>query len=137
MNTSTINRIVTCKNYGPPSVLSIQSVIREPPKKNEVQIAVKSFSLNPIDSWMRRGYGHKLLNQKLEFKTNFPIIDTLISHNLDQDIHETKKLGRDCSGVVVALGPNVWDFKVGDEVIAAPSPFHGGTYADFVNIFEL
>jgi NADPH:quinone reductase-like Zn-dependent oxidoreductase len=43
-------------------------------------------------------------------------------------------LGRDCTGVVVAVGSLVGNFKVGDEVWACVPPEHDGTFAEYAKV---
>ncbi|XP_070549316.1 reticulon-4-interacting protein 1 homolog, mitochondrial-like isoform X1 [Ptychodera flava] len=76
---------------------------------DDVIIKVKAASVNPIDLRMRSGYGRVMLGvirRKSKIPSGggkeFPMI-----------------LGRDCSGVIAAVGSGVKKFKVGDEVWAA------------------
>jgi len=85
------------------------------PKSNEVVIQVHACSLNPLDTWVRNGYGRHLF----ETQRTLPFV-----------------IGRDCSGIVVDIGTNVWNFKVGDEVYAASSPLDTGCQAQFVALSE-
>jgi len=78
-------------------------------------VKVKSTSLNPVDSWIRRGYGKDLF----ETQRKLPIIP-----------------GRDFSGSVVGVGSNVWNFKVGDDVFAATWPLDEGCHAEYVAVHE-
>lgn len=86
------------------------------PQGAEVLIKLKAASINPLDIWMRHGYGKTLF----ETQRKPPIV-----------------LGRDFSGVVVDVGPRVWNFKVtiqihctkwkpGDEVYGGIWPLHQG-----------
>ncbi|XP_059839001.1 reticulon-4-interacting protein 1 homolog, mitochondrial [Hypanus sabinus] len=88
---------------------------------NEVIIKVHACSLNPIDIFMRNGYGATALRVKrdpLHLKSTgseFPLI-----------------LGRDVSGVIMETGLDVSYFKPGDQVWAAVPPWKQGTLAEFV-----
>lgn len=64
-------------------------------------------SVNPIDSTVRAGVGQK------DFPLELPAIP-----------------GKDVSGVVIAVGSRVRDFKIGDRVIAMAD----ATYAQFVAV---
>lgn len=76
------------------------------PKQDEVRIQIKAISFNPVDYKMRQG----------RFGGNLPMI-----------------LGRDLSGVVDAVGEEVTDFSVGDEVYAyLGGPRSNGSYAEYV-----
>lgn len=80
-------------------------------KDNEVLIAVRSLSINPIDVKTRSGRGlyNALKNEK-------PLI-----------------LGWDVSGLVTETGKGVTAFKKGDEVFGMVNfPGHGKTYAEYV-----
>jgi NADPH:quinone reductase-like Zn-dependent oxidoreductase len=84
------------------------------PNCNEILIKIKSSSINPIDSWIRKGYG--------------------------KDIFETQRkppfiLGRDCSGIVVNSN-NSWKFKEGDEVFTATDPLYHGCQSEYICIQE-
>lgn len=83
------------------------------PGDHEVQIQIKYTSVNPVDWKIREG----LLKNRMPFE--FPII-----------------LGWDASGMISALGKNVTNLKVGDEVYAycRKSIIKWGTYAEFVNV---
>ena len=85
------------------------------PKADEVCIRIQAISVNPVDYKMRKGL----------IPSELPVI-----------------LGRDVAGTVDAVGDNVSDFQVGDEVFAVlfGSRSNGAyaqyvaTSADFVNI---
>lgn len=80
------------------------------PKQHEVRIQIKAVGFNPVDYKIRQGaYGGDL----------------------------PKILGSDCSGIVDALGPDVKDFKIGDDVYAMPfGNASNGSYAEFICIPE-
>lgn len=80
-------------------------------KDDEVLIAVRSLSINPIDAKTRSGRGlyNALKNEK-------PLI-----------------LGWDVSGLIVETGKEVTAFEKGDEVFGMVNfPGHGKTYAEYV-----
>lgn len=81
------------------------------PSDNEVQIRIKYSGVNPVDYKIREG----LLEKRMEH--GFPLIP-----------------GWDASGVISAVGKNVKDFKVGDEVFAyiRKPIIQQGTYAEYV-----
>jgi len=84
-------------------------------RSHEVLISVRAVSVNPIDIFIRNGYGKELLE---------------IAKSLPQPT------GRDCSGVVVEVGRGVKRFKIGDEVWTAVPPPRQGTFAEFCAIDE-
>jgi NADPH:quinone reductase-like Zn-dependent oxidoreductase len=76
---------------------------------DDVLVAVKAASVNPIDWKMREGY----LKTNLALK--FPYV-----------------LGRDFSGVVTGKGANVRDFAVGDEVFGVVDGMRGGAHGEIL-----
>lgn len=78
-----------------------------------VIIEVHAASLNPIDNILRAGY----LRQMLEL--NFPHV-----------------MGYDVSGVVVEVGRDVQNVKVGDAVLARPNQDDAGAVAEFARLRE-
>ncbi|MDR6538675.1 NADP-dependent oxidoreductase [Variovorax soli] len=82
-------------------------------RDDEVLIEVHAAGVNLLDAKIRDG----------EFKLVLPYQPPLI-------------LGHDVAGVVVKAGPQVRQFKVGDEVYARPDDFRIGTFAEFVPVKE-
>ena len=78
---------------------------------NEVRVKIKAASVNPIDFKIRDGKLKPLL------KFNFPLI-----------------LGNDFSGVVTAVGSNVDQYQVGDNVYGRPRKDKIGTFAKYIAI---
>lgn len=78
---------------------------------NEVQIEVKYAGVNPVDWKMKEG----VLKDRVV--SEFPLI-----------------LGIDASGIITAIGKNVKEFKVGDEVfvMCKRDTWKWGTYAEVV-----
>jgi NADPH:quinone reductase-like Zn-dependent oxidoreductase len=93
--------------------LAINEVEKPTLKPNDVLVAVKAAGLNPIDYKMVEGKLKEMLVLKL------PIT-----------------IGFDVSGVVVATGAAVSDFKTGDEVYARVPQEQMGTVAEFVSIIS-
>lgn len=108
-------RAAEIDRFGPADrVLSITQAARKPePGPGQVLIRVHAASINPFDCQRRDGYGRTLLGAM--GGAGLPLI-----------------LGRDCSGVVAALGAGVRRFAEGDAVWAAPDPLGQGTHADYV-----
>src|ERR1700684_3286093 len=101
-------RAVVLHEYGGPEKLKFEDNVREPQVSGgTVLIAAAAASVNPIDWKVRTGARQK------DVPLSFPAI-----------------LGRDVSGVVRAVGPNVRHFKVGDRVLALSH----ATYAEFVAV---
>ncbi len=82
-----------------------------------VRDAKDPTSVNPVDAARRAGYGHAIFNAR--GGADMPLI-----------------LGHDLSGVVQAVGSQVKNFKVGDEVWSAPNTFRDGTYAELIAVAE-
>ncbi|MEO1351030.1 MAG: NAD(P)-dependent alcohol dehydrogenase [Cyanobacteria bacterium J06635_15] len=104
-------KAVTYTKYGPPEVLQLQSVQKPIPGDNEVLIKIRAAAANPLD-W--------------HFMRAAPFIIRFIS-GLLKPRHQI--LGADIAGQVEAVGGNVKQFKVGDEVYGGISR---GGFAEYV-----
>ncbi|WP_347566140.1 zinc-dependent alcohol dehydrogenase family protein [Scytonema sp. UIC 10036] len=94
-------------NFGGPEVFVQREVEKPTPGKNQVLVKVCASSVNPADCGVRRG----LFPPRREL----PAI-----------------IGFDVSGVIEAVGENVQDYKVGDEVYYAIGHFdNSGAYAEY------
>lgn len=102
-------RAALIDRYGPPEVLRLGDVPQPTPGPNDLLIAVRAASVNPVDTKIRRGAQRGVIRLRL------PAI-----------------LGLDVSGVVAAVGERVEGFTVGDEVFASPTHRRPGTYAEYV-----
>lgn len=101
-------KAVVLHKYGGPENLKFEDNVAEPQVSgNTVLIAAVAASVNPIDWKLRSGAMQTI------FPLSFPAI-----------------LGRDVSGIVRAVGPNVKHFKVGDRVLALSNR----TYAELVAV---
>ena len=80
---------------------------------NDVLVEIYAAAVNVLDSKIKNGE-FKLI---LPYKPPFP-------------------LGHDVAGVVVKVGSQVKNFKVGDEVYARPADFRIGTFAEFISIHQ-
>ena len=101
-------RAVVMTQYGGPDVLEIQERPIPQPGPNDLLVAVRAASLNPVDWKIRDGQ----LKAALRFP--FPHI-----------------LGRDLAGEVVEVGAQVTTFKLGDQVYACVDHDGEGTLAEF------
>lgn len=94
--------------------LMMQDIAQPIAKENEVLVAVKAASLNPVD---------------VKVRAVEPVIDF---------IYGTERpviLGWDIAGTVVSVGENVTDFKAGDSVFGMVNfPGTGKAYAEFVAV---
>ncbi|WP_262706258.1 MULTISPECIES: NAD(P)H-quinone oxidoreductase [Streptomyces] len=99
-------RAVEFDHPGPPDVLRLIETVPPTPKPNEIVIEVVSAGLNYADLLQRRGvYGLKP--------------------------GAVERLGLECAGRVVAIGAEVTDVALGDEVCALLA---GGAYAEQVAV---
>jgi len=102
-------KVIVCKFYGTTDVLSLAQQAVPTPGKHEVLIEVKAASVNPVDWKIRSG--------RLLIKTG---------------LRPPKILGSDFSGVIQAIGSQVNEYAVGDEVWGKFDSFKGGSYAQMV-----
>jgi len=102
--------IVTNK-YGPPEVLELKDVEKPNPKDDEVQVKVRAASVNPAD-W-------HLLEGK-------PFMAHLMGGGLFTP--KIRRPGSDIAGQVEAVGEDVNQFQLGDEVFG----FGVGGFAEYV-----
>ena len=95
--------------YGPPDVLTLAEVEKPVPNDNEVLVRVRAASLNSLEGVIIR--------------------DLWISRLLG-GLRKPKitRFGRDFAGIVEAVGKNVAEFKVGDEVFGV----RWGAIAEYV-----
>jgi alcohol dehydrogenase len=99
--------------YGKKRALQSADVPEPVLRNDEALVQVHAAGVNLLDSKIRDG----------EFKLILPYRPPLI-------------LGHDVAGVVVKVGPQVRQFKPGDEVYARPDDFRIGTFAEFVPVKE-
>ncbi len=104
-----MSRAVTITGYGPPSVLHLDEVEIAGPGPRQVRVAVRYAGVGPTDLAIRAGH----------LDAVFPVPPGGI-------------LGFEAAGTVEAVGDEVGDVVVGDEV-AVHLPGHLGGYADLVN----
>ena len=84
--------------YGPPDVLQLKEVEKPVPKDDEVLVKIHAAAANPLD-W--------------HFMRASPFIIRFISGLLKP---KNKILGADIAGQVEAVGTNVKQFNLGDQV---------------------
>jgi NADPH:quinone reductase-like Zn-dependent oxidoreductase len=97
------------EKYGPPDVLELREVEKPVPAEDEVLVRVRAASVNPAEWYAMTGLPIARLGSGL-FKP------------------KSTRLGADFAGVVEALGANITDFKVGDEVFGGRS----GAFTEYV-----
>jgi NADPH:quinone reductase len=92
--TSAKARAVRFDRYGGRDVLYVADIDVPPPDRGEVLVEVRAAGINPGEAAIRVGALHEM------FPATFPSGE-----------------GSDLAGVVVAVGPEVTEFSVGDEVM--------------------
>lgn len=107
-------KAIVYTQYGSPDVLKLQEIEKPTPKDNEILIKVHAASANPADWHTMRGepFLARLVNGL--FKPKNP------------------RLGADLAGTVEAVGKNVTQFKVGDEVFGELSLSGMGSFAEYI-----
>jgi alcohol dehydrogenase len=101
------------ERYGKTRALRLADLPRPELRDGEVLVEVHAAGVNLLDAKIRNG----------EFKPILPYRLPLV-------------LGHDVAGVVVQVGPQVRQFKIGDEVYARADDFRIGTFAEFVPVRE-
>lgn len=93
----------------------LHSTLIPVPEINEYEVLaeIRSASVNPLDSKIRKG------ELKLILKYEMPLV-----------------LGNDFAGIVTKIGAKVTRFKIGDEVYGRPRDSKIGTFAEFIAVHE-
>ena len=111
-------KAIVYTEYGPPDVLRLKEVEKPSTKDNEVLVKVHAASVNYADWHLMKGKPFLLrLNSGLLKPKN-------------------KILGADIAGRVEAVGQNVKELQVGDEVFGDISECGWGGFAEYVSVPE-
>jgi NADPH:quinone reductase-like Zn-dependent oxidoreductase len=104
-------KAISIAEYGGLEVLELTDQPKPPINADQVLVAVKTASVNPIDWRIRSGGLARFID------CDFPVI-----------------LGREVAGVVAEVGAEVSQFEVGDEVFGflQQTDMKWGSYAEFV-----
>ena len=105
--------------YGTPDELKLEEVNKPTPKDDEVLVKIKASSINKADTFYLKGEPFFL--------------------RLENGVQKPKKikiLGADIAGQVEAVGKNVKEFKIGDEVFGDISACGWGGFAEFASAKE-
>lgn len=105
--------------YGSPDVLQLKEIDTPKPKDHEVLVNVYAASVNAADWRLLRGLPYMI---RLTNGVRKP---------------KNKVLGADVAGRVEAVGRNVKQFKVGDEVLGDLSDCGLGGFAEYVCADEI
>ena len=98
-------KVARILRFGPPNVITNDDEPRPQPTAEQLLVGVKAAGVGNWDALIREG--------KIELQP-LPII-----------------LGAELSGIVVAIGPQVSEFKIGDEVYGATNEQFSGAYAEY------
>lgn len=119
MKTSMINgqdrrmNAVQFLRYGGPEELKVVTLPIPRPKADEVLVKMVATSVNPLDTKIRDGGG------------GFRFWAGLLKPRI-------KTLGFDIAGTIEAVGPKVFEFKIGDRVFGMRPTLQGGANAEYV-----
>ncbi len=102
----TASKAARIHEFGSPEVITLEDWRPPVPQAGEVLVRVKAAGVGPWDAWVRAG------------KSALP-----------QPLPLTP--GSDIAGRIVALGPDVTGFAVGDAVFGVTNPNFTGGYADY------
>ena len=81
--------------------------------RGDVLVRVSAASIKPLHKMIRDGEFKRIIKRKPPFV-----------------------LGHDLAGVVIEIGDDVHDFKVGDEVYGRPRDLRAGTFAELISVDE-
>jgi NADPH:quinone reductase-like Zn-dependent oxidoreductase len=110
-------KAIVCTEYGPPDVLQLKEVDKPFPKDDEVLVKVHAASVNAADLEILRGDWSARFGGPLRPQHKIP--------------------GSDLAGRVEAVGGNVKQFQLGDDVWGDLSfPYGYGTFAEYVCVSE-
>ena len=101
-------RAMVQREHGTPDVLHLEELPEPALRETDVLLEVHATSVNPVDTKVRA---------RASAPREWPLV-----------------LGYDVSGSVVRCGSRVTQWKVGDELIAAPNLFRPGANADYVAV---
>ncbi|MEV0407624.1 NAD(P)-dependent alcohol dehydrogenase [Actinoallomurus sp. NPDC050550] len=102
-------RRIQYHRYGGPEIMRLEEFELPSPQADEIAVAVKAASVNPIDWKLRQGQLKVLTGR------SFP-----------------RAMGSDFAGVVRAVGPGITQFKPGDEDFGIARLKESGAYAEAV-----
>ncbi|MFT6924873.1 MAG: NADPH:quinone reductase-like Zn-dependent oxidoreductase [Psychromonas sp.] len=104
-------RAVRIHQYGGTDTLQLEQIDTPKINADDILIKVKAAAINPVDWKIREGYLQEFIPYLL------PVT-----------------LGWDVAGIVTAVGAQVTEFKVGDEVFSRPDISRDGSYADYISV---
>lgn len=111
-------RAIVCPKYGSPDVLRLEEVEKPVPKVGEILVKIEAAATNPLDWHFMRGTPYFIRLMSGLFKP------------------KKKGLGVDIAGTIEAVGENVQNFKIGDEVFGDIFAFGMGGFSEYVLLPE-
>jgi len=115
-------RAVVCEKYGAPEVLHIVEVDKPVPKENEVLVKVMATTANAADARIRGAVFPSIFNFPVKLAMGFKG-------------PRKKVLGVELAGVIEAVGKNVTQYQLGDDVFASSGAAFGA-YAEYICLPE-
>jgi zinc-binding alcohol dehydrogenase family protein len=107
-------KAIAVTEYGPITNLKAIDISKpSSPQGHDILVRIKACSVNPVDTKVRAG----TYDDYPDYYTRTPKLPQI--------------LGFDAAGVIESTGPDVQDFKAGDEVYYAGSPIRQGSNAEF------
>jgi len=104
---------IQIQEFGDPQVLQVKEISIPAPGPGELLVRVHAAAVNPVDTSIRAGRAGGLSGASLPYVPGF-----------------------DVSGTVTAIGSDVVNFKVDDEVFAMVDLRRGGAYAEYAIVLE-
>ena len=104
---------IQIQELGDPQVLQVKEISIPAPGPGELLVRVHAAAVNPVDTSIRAGRAGGLSGASLPYVPGF-----------------------DVSGTVTAIGSDVVNFKVDDEVFAMVDLRRGGAYAEYAIVLE-
>lgn len=118
-------KAIVYNQYGNANVLMFDEIEKPQPKNTEILVKVHTSTVSAAVIWMRKG---KHPSSKL-----FTFLIRLM-YGITKP--RNKVLGAEFSGVVEAIGENVKQFKVGDNVYGTTTGLKQGAYAQYICVPE-
>lgn len=123
--------------YGPPEVLELEDVVIPQPTENEILIRIHAASINLGDWELLTGRPRFIsaLAHLFSGKQQYEFAPTSVTAEKDGMFSpKAKILGTDIAGCVEAIGKEVTQFRVGDEIFGMTERF--GAFAEYVCVAE-
>jgi NADPH:quinone reductase-like Zn-dependent oxidoreductase len=123
--------------YGPPEVLKLEEVVTPQPTENEVLVRICAASINLGDWELLTGHPRfiSVLAHFFSSKQQYQFAPTSVTaKKAGMFSPKAKILGTDIAGRIEAVGKNVTQFQVGDEIFGMTERF--GAFAEYVCVAE-